>query len=228
MTTTRLLALAALAAGLYGCTSLDRSGPKACDRKTPYAERDAAGQYALLAEELRTIGNALQAYSRDHNGLLPPRLADLVAKRYLPAEALLSSADPTRGAEGGVPDSYREWGQAAETDEPGSSYLYEFSATPCKWEWSGYLGGKPGKTEIDADCDGAVSWSEVKNWQLLHGDTVQQPSSRPYSASQFPAVRCYWYQYPHAYTNSAGRTVLNLAADLRTVFASQPWWEKDQ
>ena len=74
----------------------------------------------------------------------------------------------------------------------------------------------------------AVSWAEVKGWQLLHGDTVQTPKNKPYSKNHFPVVRCYWYRYPDAYTNATGRTVLNLSADLKTVFVSQPWWEKDQ
>jgi len=89
------------------------------------------------------------------------------------------------------------------------------------------FGGKPEVKDVDTNKDGKASWAEVKSWQLLHGDTVQKPESRPYAISQFPVVRCYWYQYPNGYTNISNKTVVNLAADLRTIFLSQPWWEKD-
>lgn len=36
------------------------------------------------------------------------------------------------------------------------------------------------------------------------------------------------HQYPNAGTNASSRTILNLAVDLKTIFVSQPWWEKDQ
>lgn len=230
----RLLILAGLVAGLSACTSVQTTPyasqppPRLEPLLAPYASLGADAQRDRLVFELRAVSAALQAYARDHNGQLPPRLAALVSGGYLSAGALVSSADPTRGKEGGVPDSYREWGQAAETDEPGSSYLYEFSEAPCKWDWKSYMGGAPSLADVDANKDGTASWAEVKSWHLLHGDTVQQPAGRPYSVSQFPAVRCYWYQYPGAYSNVASRCVINLAADLRTIFLSQPQWEKDQ
>lgn len=80
-----------------------------------------------------------------------------------PACALISSADPTGGKEGGVPDSYRERGPGGGTDEPGSSYLYQFSAAPRPDRT--YLGDKPGVAEVDANKDGAVSWSESRTGQ---------------------------------------------------------------
>ena len=226
------LVLAVLIAGLTGCSSVRQTpDEKPLAKIEPllvsYAAMDPASQYNHLVAELRVVGAALQAYSQKHNGQLPPRLTTLVRESYLPASTLISSADPSDGKEGGVPDSYREWSQSAETDEVGSSFLYEFSEAPCKWDWKSYLGGHPSLTDVDANRDGTVSWSEAKSWQLNHGDVIQQPNSKPYSKSGFPVVRCYWYLYPNAYTNAAGRTVLNLAADLQTVFASQAWWEKD-
>jgi len=228
------LVLAALLAGLSGCSSVQQTpAAKPAEAKPeplllPYAAMGAAAQYERLVSELQAVGAALQAYARKHGGQLPPRLMDLVRQAYLPAGGLVSSADPSGGKEGGVPDLYSEWGQAAETDESGSSYLYEFSGVPCNWDWKSYVGGKPGTADVDTNRDGTTSWSEVKNWQMRHGDVVQKPVSQPYPPSRFPVVRCYWYQYPDARTNAMGRTVLNLAADLRTVFVSQPWWEKDQ
>lgn len=225
------LALMVVVTGLSGCstvrqTSKETPGAKFA-QQTPYASLTQDEQYKVLAAELKTVGVALQKYAWDHDGQLPPRLALLVSQGYLPASGLLSSADPSAGKEGGVPDSYSTWGQAAEADEQGSSYLYEFSAAACKWDWKSYIGGKPSEADVDKNRDGVVSWEEVKTWQLHHGDVTQQPASRPYARNRFPIVRCYWYQYPTAYANVSGRTVLNLAADLQTVFISQPWWEKD-
>ena len=194
----------------------------------PYAALSESAQYGRLVQELKVISVALQAYSKAHNGQLPARLTDLVSQAYLPACALVSNADPSGGMEGGVPDSYSTWTQSSETDEKGSSFFYEFSEAPCKWDWKAYLGDHPSLADVDSNHDGVASWSEVKNWQLLHGDVVQQPKNWPYAISRFPAVRCYWYQYPNAYTNASTRTVLNLATDLQTIFVSQPWWEKDQ
>ena len=230
----RILVLIAVIAGLSGCSSVQQktSTEKPLEKMEPlllsYSAMDPAAQFTHLVAELRTVGSALQAYGQAHGGQLPPKLTDLVSQKYVRANGLVSSADPSAGKEGGVPNSYTEWGQATETDESGSSYLYEFSAAPCKWDWKPYLGDKPSAAEVDTNKDGAVSWAEVKGWQLLHGDTVQTPKNKPYNKNHFPVVRCYWYRYPDAYTNATGRTVLNLSADLKTVFVSQPWWEKDQ
>lgn len=228
--------LVVLAAGLSGCSSVQQpSATKPESRPGTQMEPllmlcvppVPITPYDRLAAELRVVGAALQKYSRDHNGQLPPRLTALVSGSYLPASALISRADPTGGKEGGVPNSYSTWSQAAETDEAGSSFLYEFSEAPCKWDWISYLGDKPSPADVDTNRDGTVSWSEIKSWQMLHGDTVQQPKNRPYAKNRFPVVRCFWHQYPDAYADAAGRTTLNLAADLQTVFVSHPWWEKD-
>ena len=227
-----VLVSSVLIAGLCGCSSVRQASEKASSERSPsqqpYASLDQAAQYERLVAEMRVVGAALQAYARDHNGQFPPKLTTLISQSYLPAGGLISSADPSGGKEGGVPNSYSTWDQAAETDESGSSYLYEFSEVPCKWDWKSYLGDHPSLSDVDSNRDGVASWSEVKNWQLLHGDVVQQPKNWPYAISRFPAVRCYWYQYPNAYTNASTRTVLNLATDLQTIFVSQPWWEKDQ
>lgn len=222
----RILFTTLVALTIIGCNSTTCTSKKCTKPVVPYAELDEAAQYERIATELQVIGTALQAYRRDHNNTLPARLSDLVRLRYLPAEALISSADPTRGAEGSVPDAYEEWGQATETDEPGCSYLYEFNAAPCKWDWSGYLAGNPSAVDLDTNRDGVVSWAELKSWQLNRGDTVRA-ESKPYSSAQFPVVRCYWYRYPSAYENISEKSVVNLAFDLNTIFLSQPWWEKD-
>lgn len=226
------LLLAGLISGLLGCSSVQKTPEQPLTIKTepppaPFALMAPTAQYEQLANELKTVGLALQSYAKKHNGQFPPRLTTLVRESYLPAGALISSADPTGGKEGGVPDAYREWGQAAEADEAGSSYLYEFSEAPCKWDWKSYLGDHPAPQAVDMNQDGTVSWAELKTWQLHHGDVVQKAGNKPYPVNRFPVVRCYWYRYPDAYTHAEERTILNLSVDLQTVFVSRPWWEKD-
>ncbi|MDA3925127.1 MAG: hypothetical protein PF904_10560 [Kiritimatiellae bacterium] len=233
----RILVFAGLTAVLCGCSSnsslLNKNEVKPCAMTplllhVPYASLDADAQQARIVEEMRALGLALKAYKSDHKGQLPPSLTTLVTEEYIPVSALISCADPSCGKEGGVPDKYAEWGQAMETDEAGSSYLYEFSGVECKWEWQSYLGGNPSAADMDTNKDGLITWAEVKSWHMAHGDSTQQPKSGPYPANCFPVVRCYWYQYPDAYTPEAtARVVLSLAADLETVFISQAWWEKD-
>ncbi|MFA7174201.1 MAG: hypothetical protein WC340_12480 [Kiritimatiellia bacterium] len=225
--------LAGLIAIVSGCASVDpvwvspAMPPMDLSPNKPYSALDTNAQRGVLEDELRVIGKALQAYATDHNGALPPKLTTLVEKKYLSASALISSADPSQGQEGGVPDLYTTWEQAKATDESGSSYLYEFSAAPCGWDWKTYIAGDPTPEKMDANKDGIVSWAEVKSWQMAHGDTVQQPQGG-YPKSAFPVVRCFWYKYPEVYTEDAAESVvLNLAVDLRTVFASHAWWEKD-
>ncbi len=230
-----LLISAVLAAVFCGCTStpgkpdITRGIPQVTPllKEKTFSERSAAEQRQIIIDELTGIGEALRKYKNANRGNLPPSLSALVKAGYLKKSDLISSADPSKGTEGGVPDSYKTWGQAEEADEPGSSYLYEFSAVPCSWNWKTYVAGGATEQKLDTNRDGKVSWAEVKTWQMKNGDSVQQPAGG-YPASAFPVVRCYWYQYPDAYTEDAGKgVVLSLAADLKTVFASQPWWEKD-
>lgn len=192
----------------------------------PYAALSEEKQLERIAAELRTIGKALAKYKAQHNGALPSKLSHLIAQGFLPVGGLISSADPSGGKEGGVPDAYVEWGQATEADEAGSSYQYEFSSALCQWNWRDYLSGKPADEAVDTDKNGQISWAEVKAWQMQHGDSVQAQAAA-YSPSQFPLVRCYWFRYPDAYADSKIQSTVSLAVDLKTVFLSQPWWEQD-
>ena len=230
----QLLVFAGLAVLIAGCASVEQPQvtqgmPQVAPllKEKSYADMTAVEQRAVIERELLKIGAAMQKYKSANKGELPPSLTVLVKDGLLKASDLISSADPSRGSEGGVPNSYTTWGQAAETDEPGSSYLYEFSAVACGWNWKDYVAGTATPEKLDVNKDGVVSWAEVKSWQMRNGDTVQKPVGG-YPASAFPVVRCYWYNYPAAYTTDASQgVVLSLAADLKTVFSSQPWWEKD-
>jgi len=188
------------------------------------AQGELAAEFREVTKELRNIGKALLLYKKDHNSTLPPRLTDLVTKGYLRAYGLVSVADPSRGREGSVPDAY-PWDQFPETDEPGSSFLYEFNDAPCTW-WLGYVGSSEADAnKVDTDGSRAVTWAEANHYQSKHGDTAQKPRPRAYEPRCFPIVRCFWIQYPGAASASVDATVLNLALDCHTVFASPRWWE---
>ena len=192
-----------------------------------YASLDASARQAIIARELRVIGKAIKEYQAKNNGKWPANLTTLVTAKLLPASALISASDPTKGQEGGVPNSYTQWQQSEETDEANCSFLYEFSGATAKWSWQSYLAGGASVTTaaLDINKDGEVSWQEAKLWQLARGDTAQATPG-PYPKNRFPVVRCYWYGHPDSDTKN--RTVISLAADLETVFLSQPWWEKDK
>jgi hypothetical protein len=231
------LALFATLAALTGCqnpsattTDSPPAPPTPAAPAAPppvvYAALAPAARQALVAAELKAIGGAIKAYQKMHGGKWPTSLSSLIAEGLLPAGALISAADPTAAKEGGVPDSYDSWQQSAETDESNCSFLYELSGTAATWDWKSYLAGKPSAASLDSDKNGEVSWQEAKLWQLAHGDTAQAVPAA-YPKARFPVVRCYWYGYPGAKEDLAARSVISLAADLETVFLSQPWWEKD-
>ena len=182
------------------------------------AEDNLALQFEVAVNELRMIGFALQAYKADHDGNLPSRLTNLVHQGYLSADHLISVLDPYEGAQGGVPTAYalNNGNLFDEADEQGSSFMYEFNEAPCSW-WHG--------------MPDLRSWAEVKYYQMEHGDGINEG---PYASNCFPVVRNFWFQYPNtsSHTNYTSGdhepTVLNLAYDLKTVFASSRWWELDQ
>jgi hypothetical protein len=223
----RPFALLAALAVWAGCRSAqdaaetDAPTPAACATLAP-VER-----MALVSAELKAIGTAVKAYRARHDGRWPTSLSALIVERLLPAGALISAADPSGGREGGVPDRYDTWQQSAETDEANSSFLYELSGAAATWDWKSYLAGKPTLAALDTDKNGEVSWQEAKLWQFAHGDIAQTNAPAAYASNRFPVVRCYWHAYPGAKDDLTQRSVISLAADLDTVFLSQPWWEKD-
>jgi len=221
-----LLAALAVWAGCRSAQDVDEADapaltPDACAALAP-VER-----MAVVSAELKAIGTAIQAYRTRHDGRWPTSLSALIVERLLPAGALISAADPSGGREGGVPDRYDTWQQSAETDEANSSFLYELSGAAATWDWKSYLAGKPTPTALDTEKNGEVSWQEAKLWQLAHGDAAQTNAPAAYAAHRFPVVRCYWHAYPGSKDDLTQRSVISLAADLDTVFLSQPWWEKD-
>ena len=234
------LALFAAVAAITGCqqekvTVIPEGGPapRPAAAAAPvtmthavYATLTESARQAVVADELRRIGAAIKAYQARRNGQWPGSLTVLVTEGLLPAKALVSASDPTGGKEGGVPDSYEQWQQSTEADEANCSFLYELCGATAKWDWKSYLAGNPSVAAADTNKDGEVSWQEAKLWQLARGDTAQATPG-PYAKASFPVVRCYWYGYPGSKDDTNLRSVISLAADLETVFLSQPWWEKD-
>jgi len=231
----RSLVLFSALAALTGCQTRPGGGDDAppqaiaappASPAVVYATLTPASRQSAIATELKAIGAGIKAYQRKHKGQWPTSLSSLIAEGMLPTGALISASDPTQGGQGGVPDSYETWQQSAETDEINSSFLYELSGAAATWDWKSYLAGKPSSSSLDTDKNGVVSWQEAKLWQLAHGDTAQA-SPAAYAKNRFPIIRCYWYGYPGSKDDLTQRSVISLAADLQTVFLSQPWWEKD-
>jgi len=234
------LALFATLAAITGCqqekvTVIPQGGAPAATTEAAapsaaidYATLTPSARQAVIAGELRRIGKAILTYRTRHNKQWPPSLTVLVTEGLLPASALISVSDPSKGKEGGVPDSYTQWQQSTETDELGCSFLYELSGAVATWDWKPYLAGgaSVSTSALDTNKDGEVSWQEAKLWQLARGDT-SQATPGPYPKNRFPVVRCYWYGYPDSKNNPNMRSVISLSADLETVLLSQPWWEKD-
>jgi prepilin-type N-terminal cleavage/methylation domain-containing protein len=60
------------------------------------------------------------------------------------------------------------------------SYIYEFNAADCGWNW---------KTHLGIETNATWTWKEVKKYQLAYGDAWND--HKPYSETIFPVIRCY-------------------------------------
>ena len=156
---------------------------------------------------------ALTLYRNDHDDKLPGWLSNLYPG-YVPNKKLyLCRSDASRGEQGSKPlvptvEGLGAGFQFEETDDnasngssygrntaiEGCSYLYEFSAAPCSWTWSSFLGdGSATLADVDLDGNGVVSWAEAKWYQLRHGDTSVTSNGKPYNESGFPIIRCFYH-----------------------------------
>ncbi len=116
--------------------------------------------------------------------------------------------DTSDGREGGKPKNSNS--QFPETDEPGCSYMYEFSGAACSWDYHHVGEPLPDPNPYprldsyyDMDNDGTVSWGEVKWKQMEFGDSTipghdtaagySALSLKGYPRSCFPVLRCFWH-----------------------------------
>jgi len=135
---------------------------------------------------LRQFGIGFEMFKTNNNEMLPGGLTQLYPEYCDDMNLFLCPADVSRGAEGGKPELVDNEPWEHETDEPGSSYFYEFSSVACGWGYGSYLGdGSVTDAEVDSNGDGTVSWSEAKYYQLYNGDT-SQTTPGPYPPDRFP------------------------------------------
>lgn len=174
--------------------------------------------WEATVQDMREIGSALETY-KETNGKFPDSLSRLVQDGLLETETLVCPFDPYKGKQGSLPDSYDVQRIIQNAEEIGCSYFYEFSGKPFVIGWV-----KPDKTAK------LSTWYEVKKKQFAEGKVRgARGETASVSAESFPVVRCFWVGYPNyaKRKTAAGipMTVLNLAMDLKTVFASNDIWE---
>jgi prepilin-type N-terminal cleavage/methylation domain-containing protein len=169
---------------------------------------DRARQTDCMSNQ-RQFSMILMTYRHDHEDQLPKWLSTMHRNYDAPASIYLCRADRSGGANGSKPDGVSEVGDDySETDDTEfnaqrqtsgpddadaritrCSYMYEFSAAGCTWNYQSYLGA----TDAEIDRDGnsnSTSWAEAKYYQLYHGD-VNHPD--PYGETFFPVVRCFYH-----------------------------------
>ena len=159
------------------------------------------------SNNLRQISLSLTMYKGDNEDQLPGWLSNLYPDYVAGLKSFVCKTDDSAGAEGGKPDEMAS-SQFTETDDNSShgashyerntdvkarSYLYEFCAAKCSWEWEDYLNAVVADVNLD-DITDEASWGEVKVYQLKHGDGSND--HQPYTSSAFPMVRCF-HHYRH-------------------------------
>ncbi len=104
------------------------------------------------------------------------------------------------------------------------SYLYEFNAAPCSWNWRGFLNATEADVKI-ATAYPHVSWGEAKYYQMRFGDTDN--NHRPYGEDRIPIVSCYHhYARSRIEDRDGARVPLTLrVAYAGNVFVAPVKWE---
>ena len=193
------------------------------------------GVDAECTSNLKQFGSALELAKTDNNELLPGRLTSLYPSYVDNEKLFLCPADPTKGREGGKPDGDEDPHGTGETWESdidetvakgfafNSSYFYEFSEVECTWDYSS-IGTDE---EITGDADAKATWSQVKYYQLRHGDDYSRSPAAGehdfYPEDRFPVIRCFWHTFATNVTRD--KIIKNLAFSGR-VFESPTYWEK--
>lgn len=161
---------------------------------------------ADCASNLRSFSVAVLLYrnDRDQEPIPTPAWLSNLYPSYVSDPFLyLCRTDRSRGRDGSRPNGVFA-DEFAETDDtefnPAGptaygrnsdiqrcSYMYEFSAAPCSWNWASYLGVS--LEEVDRNGDGVASWAEVKHVQMRNGDSWNK--HQPYGDTMFPMIRCF-------------------------------------
>jgi prepilin-type N-terminal cleavage/methylation domain-containing protein len=157
---------------------------------------------------LHQLSVAVIMYKDDHKQV-PNWLSNLYPRYISNADVLLCKSDrtkvggalaPGKGIYASKPElipgaHYPEANDNDDCTDPvgrntaikACSYLYEFNAAQCSWYGAGsdFFATPP----HDLDGNGTLSWREVKEHQLAHGD--EPNGNQPYSETLFPVVRCF-------------------------------------
>jgi prepilin-type N-terminal cleavage/methylation domain-containing protein len=169
------------------------------------SSREKARQ-AYCKNNLHQISIGLIMYKDDHKDM-PKWLSNLYPTYISNPDVFLCKSDSTKFAgtlapgqgpyaskpEGVPGQAYPETNDNDENkgkddrndDIHACSYLYEFNAAKCSWYSSGDFASSP----PDLDGNKELSWREVKEYQLAHGD--KSNGNQPYSETRFPVVRCF-------------------------------------
>lgn len=186
---------------------------------------------------LRQFSMLLIMYRDEHDGTNAPWLSSFFPKEVGEKRTYICRSDRSQGTDGSIPNDMPvpEEKKYHETDDNdvnptpyygrnGSihacSYMYEFSAAPCSWDYDGYVLGISGP---------GASWAEVKKAQLANGDAFH---SGPYDETLFPIIRCrhhYRERKVRAYNEESPGThmedlTLNVAY-AGNVFPGPAYWE---
>lgn len=187
-------------------------------------DRQEVVNWREAVAKLRLVGRALAACDGIRPGAgwtLPDSLDELVERGILERDVLVCGCDPYEGEQGGFPDSYTVSRVLPDADVPGTSFFFEFSDrtfTRTKVRTSG--------------GDVHLTWREWKKRQFkrMRKTTKEGENTPKCTRGTFPVVRLFWIGYP-AFEERVGHgelpmTVLNLALDFETVFASEDAWER--
>lgn len=196
---------------------------------------------ADCANNMRQFSIAVLVYRNDRVNdpiPVPPWLSNLHPSYMTSPLSYICRTDRSRGREGSRPDGVFP-DDFAETDDtefnpagPNAygrnpdikrcSYMYEFSAAPCSWNWSSYLGVS--LADVDANGDGMASWAEVKFHQMNHGDNWN--GRNPYPESMFPLIRCFHHHAYRKVPTPEGLQAWTLnVAYAGNVFEAPLYWE---
>lgn len=180
---------------------------------------------------LHQLSLALTIYQDDHDGRSPAWLSNLYPDYLNSQEIYICKEDRSIGTDGSKPekgdvgDRYPETSDVASNNHPdrnraieACSYLYEFCGERCSWDYNNYLNASD--ADIDLDGNNAITWGEVKKYQMEHGDSSAASNFKPYAQTRFPIVRCFFHwhnrQVPAVQYDNTGKAT-GVEADYLTL-----------
>jgi len=182
---------------------------------------------------LRQFAVAILLYRQEHDFQDPPWLSSLYPS-YIPTKKVyICKSDQSKGSHGSKPGTDGKLidpvlgnnAEAFEETDDGfngataCSYMYEFCAAECSWDWETYLNAAV--TDVDLDNDDVVTWGEVKTYQLKNGIGSHSGS---WDETVFPLIRCFYHWDENSFkvkpfTNSENEVVDELPLTLNIAYA---------